>query len=50
MDVRLSAEQQALRDSAAQVADRLGPRVVAQLDDLERADEARRGGRRLGLA
>jgi alkylation response protein AidB-like acyl-CoA dehydrogenase len=37
MDVRLSAEQQALRDSAAQVADRLGPRVVAQLDDLERA-------------
>ncbi len=28
MDVRLSAEQQALRDSVAQVADRLGPRAV----------------------
>jgi alkylation response protein AidB-like acyl-CoA dehydrogenase len=39
MDVRLSAEQQALRDSAAQVADRLGPRVVAQLDDAERAEK-----------
>lgn len=36
MDVRLSAEQVALRDSAAQVADRLGPRTVAQLDDTER--------------
>jgi alkylation response protein AidB-like acyl-CoA dehydrogenase len=36
MDVRLSAEQQALRDSAAQVADRLGPQAVGQLDDAER--------------
>lgn len=37
MDVRLSPEQQALRDSAAQVVDRLGPRAVGQLDDRERA-------------
>lgn len=36
MDVRLSAEQQALRDSAAQVLDRLGPKAVQQLDDGER--------------
>jgi alkylation response protein AidB-like acyl-CoA dehydrogenase len=36
MDVRLSAEQQALRDTAAQVADRLGPHAVRQLDDVER--------------
>jgi alkylation response protein AidB-like acyl-CoA dehydrogenase len=36
MDVRLSAEQQALRDSAAQVAERLGPRSVRELDDPER--------------
>lgn len=36
MDVRLSPEQQALRDSAAQVVDRLGPRAVGQLDDGER--------------
>jgi hypothetical protein len=36
MDVRLSAEQKALRDSAAQVADRLGPQAVGQLDDAER--------------
>lgn len=36
MDVRLSPEQQALRDSAAQVADRLGPKAVGQLDDVER--------------
>jgi alkylation response protein AidB-like acyl-CoA dehydrogenase len=43
MDVRLSPEQQALRDSAAQVVDRLGPRAVGQLDDRDRAarlDEA----------
>ncbi len=39
MDVRLSPEQVALRDSAAQVADRLGPATVAQLDDAERADK-----------
>ena len=37
MDVRLSAEQQALRDSVAQVVDRLGPKAVGQLDDAERA-------------
>jgi alkylation response protein AidB-like acyl-CoA dehydrogenase len=37
MDVRLSSEQRALRDSAAQVVDRLGPHTVGQLDDLERA-------------
>ena len=37
MDVRLSPEQVALRDSAAQVVDRLGPATVAQLDDAERA-------------
>jgi alkylation response protein AidB-like acyl-CoA dehydrogenase len=36
VDVRLSAEQVALRDSAAQVVDRLGPRVVADLADTER--------------
>jgi alkylation response protein AidB-like acyl-CoA dehydrogenase len=37
MDVRLSPEQIALRDSAAQVADRLGLHAVADLDDTERA-------------
>jgi hypothetical protein len=37
MDVRLSPEQVALRDSAAQVADRLGPHAVGELDDPERA-------------
>ncbi len=37
MDVRLSSEQQALRDSAAAVVDRLGLSAVGQLDDLERA-------------
>ena len=36
MDVRLSAEQQALRDSAAHIVDRLGPHAVGQLDDRER--------------
>jgi Acyl-CoA dehydrogenase, C-terminal domain len=36
MDVRLSAEQFALRDAAAQVVDRLGPATVAGLDDAER--------------
>jgi alkylation response protein AidB-like acyl-CoA dehydrogenase len=36
MDVRLSPEQQALRDSVAQVVERLAPRAVAQLDDAER--------------
>ena len=37
MDVRLSSEQVALRDSAAAVVDRLGPATVADLDDVERA-------------
>lgn len=37
MDVRLSPEQQALRDTAARLAVRLGPRTVADLDDAERA-------------
>jgi hypothetical protein len=37
MDVRLSPEQQALRDAAAQVAARLGPSSVGALDDAERA-------------
>jgi alkylation response protein AidB-like acyl-CoA dehydrogenase len=37
VDVRLSPEQVALRDSAAQVVNRLGPGTVAQLDDAERA-------------
>jgi alkylation response protein AidB-like acyl-CoA dehydrogenase len=37
MDVRLSAEQVALRDSAAQVVARLGPHAVGDLDDAERA-------------
>jgi len=36
MDVRLSPEQHALRDSAARVADRLGPHAVGELDDVER--------------
>jgi alkylation response protein AidB-like acyl-CoA dehydrogenase len=37
VDVRLSPEQVALRDSAAQVVERLGPSTVAGLDDSERA-------------
>jgi alkylation response protein AidB-like acyl-CoA dehydrogenase len=37
MDVRLSPEQVALRDSAAHVVDRLGPHAVGELDDPERA-------------
>ncbi len=37
MDVRLSPEQVALRDSAAQVVGRLGPHAVGELDDAERA-------------
>ncbi len=39
MDVRLSPEQEALRDSAVQVVDRLGPRTVGQLGDRERAEK-----------
>jgi alkylation response protein AidB-like acyl-CoA dehydrogenase len=38
MDVRLSPEQVALRDSAAQVVDRLGPKAVGQLADTTRRD------------
>src|SRR5271170_69806 len=37
MDVRLSAEQVALRDSAVQVVNRLGVHRVTELDDRERA-------------
>jgi alkylation response protein AidB-like acyl-CoA dehydrogenase len=37
MDVRLSAEQRALADSATQLVDRLGPKAVGQLDDRERS-------------
>ena len=37
MDVRLSAEQQALRDSVAHAVDRTGPKAVADLGDHERA-------------
>lgn len=37
MDVRLSPEQRALRDSATQLVDRLGPKTVGELDDAERA-------------
>jgi alkylation response protein AidB-like acyl-CoA dehydrogenase len=36
MDVRFSPEQEALRDSVAQVVGRLGPKAVGQLDDRER--------------
>jgi len=39
MDVRLSSVQQALRESVAVAVDRLGPRTVAQLDDLERSEK-----------
>ena len=37
MDVRLSAEQRALRDSVTQVVGRLAPQAVGQLDDRDRA-------------
>ncbi|GAA0571361.1 acyl-CoA dehydrogenase family protein [Actinomadura livida] len=37
MDVRLSSEQQALRDAAARLADDLGPKSVAELGDGARA-------------
>jgi Acyl-CoA dehydrogenase, C-terminal domain len=36
MDVRLSAEQQALRESAVRLVDRLGPKAVGELGDPER--------------
>jgi len=38
MDVRLSAEQEALRDSVVRVADRYGPTAVGQLEDEARLD------------
>jgi alkylation response protein AidB-like acyl-CoA dehydrogenase len=37
MDVRFSPEQQSLRDTAAQLVERLAPRTVAELGDTERA-------------
>lgn len=37
MDVRLSAEQRALRDAVVQLIDRLGPQSVADLQDTERS-------------
>jgi alkylation response protein AidB-like acyl-CoA dehydrogenase len=37
MDVRLSPEQRALRDTVVQVVGRLGPNTVRDLDDTERA-------------
>jgi alkylation response protein AidB-like acyl-CoA dehydrogenase len=37
MDVRLSPEQQVLRDTASQLVDRLAPRTVGDLDDEERS-------------
>ena len=36
MDVRLSAEQQALRESAARLVEQLGPHTVGQIADTER--------------
>jgi hypothetical protein len=36
MDVRLSPEQVAVRDSAVLVVDRFGPKAVGQIDDLDR--------------
>jgi alkylation response protein AidB-like acyl-CoA dehydrogenase len=37
MDVRLSAEHEALRDSVAQVVDRLAPQAVGQIGQAERS-------------
>src|SRR3954447_15515643 len=37
VDVRLSPEQRALQAAAAQMAERLGPRTVRDLDERERA-------------
>src|SRR5918994_3689018 len=37
MDVRLSPEQMALRDSVSQAVGRLAPHAVGELDDAERA-------------
>lgn len=38
MDVRLTSEQQQLRDAAAKLADDQGPRAVSDLDDLARRE------------
>jgi hypothetical protein len=37
MDVRLSSEQEAMRDSIAQIVERLGPTTVLDLENAERA-------------
>jgi alkylation response protein AidB-like acyl-CoA dehydrogenase len=37
MDVRLTSEQEVLRDSAARLVDQLGPRTTAGLEDEERS-------------
>jgi alkylation response protein AidB-like acyl-CoA dehydrogenase len=37
MDVRLTSEQEVLRDSAARLVGQLGPRTTAELDDEERS-------------
>ena len=50
MDVRLTSEQQQLRDAAAKLADDLGPGSVADLDDEEPHRAAGEGGRRHGLS
>lgn len=42
MDVRLTSEQQQLRDAAAKLADDLGPGSVAELDDAARIDRLER--------
>jgi hypothetical protein len=39
MDVRLSSVQEALCESVSVVVDRLGPRAVGQLSDLERSEK-----------
>jgi alkylation response protein AidB-like acyl-CoA dehydrogenase len=39
VDVRLSSVQEALRESVSAVIDRLGPRTVRELDDLERSEK-----------
>jgi Acyl-CoA dehydrogenase, C-terminal domain len=39
MDVRLSSEQEALRDAASRLIDRLGPHTVAEVGDLERSEK-----------
>ena len=48
MDVRLSEEQTALRDSAAAVVDSLGPRTVADLEDAGRTAQLDRAATESG--